>query len=46
VGKKKPKLLATSVIIEKLPKVNNHPLGENSPNLVTLFGILWLSHSA
>jgi hypothetical protein len=24
-------------IFEKLPKVNNHPLGENSPNLVTLF---------
>jgi hypothetical protein len=21
---------------EKIPKVNNHPLGENSPNLVTL----------
>jgi hypothetical protein len=29
--------LATSVIFEKLPKKeNNRPLGENSPNLVTL----------
>jgi hypothetical protein len=27
---------ATSVIFKKLPKVNNRPLGENSPNLVTL----------
>jgi hypothetical protein len=27
---------ATSVIFKKLPKVNNHPLGENSSNLVTL----------
>jgi hypothetical protein len=26
----------TSVIFNLLPKVNNHPLGENSPNLVTL----------
>jgi hypothetical protein len=24
------------VIFGKLPNVNNHPLGENSPNLVTL----------
>jgi hypothetical protein len=24
------------VIFRKLPKVNNHPLAENSPNLVTL----------
>jgi hypothetical protein len=23
--------------LKNLPKVNNHPLGENSPNLVTLF---------
>jgi hypothetical protein len=23
------------VILIKLPKVNSHPLGENSPNLVT-----------
>jgi hypothetical protein len=27
---------ATSVIFMKLPNANNHPLGENSPNLVTL----------
>jgi hypothetical protein len=28
---------ATSVIFTKLPKISNHPLGENSPNLVTVF---------
>jgi hypothetical protein len=28
-------MLASSMI-KKLPKVNNHPVGENSPNLVTL----------
>jgi hypothetical protein len=28
---------ASSVAVEKLPKVNNHSLGGNSPNLVTLF---------
>jgi hypothetical protein len=27
---------ATSIIFKKLPKVNNHLLDENSPNLVTL----------
>jgi hypothetical protein len=27
---------ATSLIFMQLPKANNHPLGENSPNLVTL----------
>jgi hypothetical protein len=25
------------VITPKLPKVNNHPIGKNSPNLVTLY---------
>jgi hypothetical protein len=30
------KFWATSVIFKKLLKVNNHPIGENSPNLVTL----------
>jgi hypothetical protein len=30
-------MCATSVIFKPMPKVNNHPLGENSPNLVTLF---------
>jgi hypothetical protein len=28
---------ATSVIFKKLPKVNNRPMGENSPHLVDLF---------
>jgi hypothetical protein len=23
---------------KKLPKVSNHPISENSPNMVTLFG--------
>jgi hypothetical protein len=27
---------ATFVIFKKLPKANNHQMGENSPNLVTL----------
>jgi hypothetical protein len=31
-----PKLWATSVFSEKLLKINNRPLSENSPNLVTL----------
>jgi hypothetical protein len=31
------KMSATSVIkLKKLPKVNNHPIGENSPKLVAL----------
>jgi hypothetical protein len=34
--KSSPRLLAVSVIFEKPPKVNNHPTGEYSPNLVTL----------
>jgi hypothetical protein len=29
-------ICATSVIFKKLPKVNNRPMSENSPNLVTL----------
>jgi hypothetical protein len=33
---KYPKFSATSVISIKLPKANDSPLGENSPNLVTL----------
>jgi hypothetical protein len=37
-GKSSLKLRAISVIFKKLPKVNNHPMGENSPNLVTLLG--------
>jgi hypothetical protein len=35
-GKNSPKLWATSVIFEKLPKDNNRPLGENSPTVATL----------
>jgi hypothetical protein len=27
---------ATSAIFKKLPKVNNRPFSENSPNLVTM----------
>jgi hypothetical protein len=34
--KSSPKIWATSIFIKKLPKINNHPMGENSPNLVTL----------
>jgi hypothetical protein len=30
------KFCFTSLILEKLPSVNNRPWGENSPNLVTL----------
>jgi hypothetical protein len=37
---KMPKNLATSVLKKKLPKENNQPIGENSPNLVTLRGSL------
>jgi hypothetical protein len=29
-------MCATSVIFKPLPKVNNHPLRENSPDLATL----------
>jgi hypothetical protein len=31
-----PIIWAISVISKKLPEVSNHPMGENSPNLVTL----------
>jgi hypothetical protein len=34
--KSSTKILAASVIFTKMPKVNNHPIGENSSNLVTL----------
>jgi hypothetical protein len=30
------KLWAIYLIFKKLPKVNNRPIGENTPNLVTL----------
>jgi hypothetical protein len=29
-------ICTTSVVLHKLPKVNSHPIGEKSPNLVTL----------
>jgi hypothetical protein len=29
-------MCATLVLFKNLPNVNNHPMGENSPNLVTL----------
>jgi hypothetical protein len=32
----RPKMRGTPVILKPLTKVNNHPLGENSSNLVTL----------
>jgi hypothetical protein len=32
--KNSPIIVATFVISPKLPKVNSHPIGENSPNLV------------
>jgi hypothetical protein len=36
VNKSSPIIWATSVIFKRLSKVNNHPIGEKSPNLVTL----------
>jgi hypothetical protein len=38
VENRSPDPRATSVIFKPLPKVNNRPLSENSPNLVTLPG--------
>jgi hypothetical protein len=29
-------LLSVPIFLKKLPKVKNHPIGYNSPNLVTL----------
>jgi hypothetical protein len=39
VGKSGPTIWASFVIFKKLPKVNTHPIGEKSPNLVTLLSI-------
>jgi hypothetical protein len=39
VEKSSPIFLATFVIFLKLPRVNNRPMGENLPNLVTLLKI-------
>jgi hypothetical protein len=36
VEESSPKFLPTFVIFKKVPKVNNRPIGEISPNLVTL----------
>jgi hypothetical protein len=36
LGKSVPKIGATSERFKKLPKVHNHPMGKNFPNLVTL----------
>jgi hypothetical protein len=36
VGKSSPQMWTSLVIKKKLTKVNNHPMGEFSPNLVTL----------
>jgi hypothetical protein len=36
VEKSSQKMRATFLVFKTLPKVNNHPMGENSPNLVTL----------
>jgi hypothetical protein len=33
-----PKNVGYFCNFQKLPKVSNHPLGENSPTLVALFG--------
>jgi hypothetical protein len=35
-GKNRPKHWATSIIFNKLLKINNRQIGENSSNLVTL----------
>jgi hypothetical protein len=36
VEKSSPQICTASLIRKPLPNVNNHPIGENSPNLVTL----------
>jgi hypothetical protein len=36
VEKSRPKIWTISVIFIELPKVNNHPLSKDSPNMVTL----------
>jgi hypothetical protein len=38
--KSSPEMCAASVIFKPRPKVNNHPFGENLPNLVTLSSAL------
>jgi hypothetical protein len=36
VEESSPKIFAASLIFKKQPKVDNHPIGKNSPNPVTL----------
>jgi hypothetical protein len=38
-GKSSPIICAISAVFAKLPKVLSRPIGENSPNLVTLLGV-------
>jgi hypothetical protein len=39
VEKSSQRIWPTSEILNKLPKINNCPIGENSPNLVTLLSL-------
>jgi hypothetical protein len=41
LGKSSPKICVRSVVFEKLPNVYNHPIVENSPNLVALLTAQW-----
>jgi dihydrofolate reductase len=41
LGKSSSNIWATFAIFKKLTKVQNHPLGENSPNLVILGRVTW-----
>jgi hypothetical protein len=44
-GKEWPKMWGSFLISKKLPKANNHPMGKNSPNLVTLAKAIFSSNS-
>jgi hypothetical protein len=44
VEKSSPTTCATSAILTKLPKVNNHPLGENSPKNRPIWGRCYDHH--
>jgi hypothetical protein len=45
-GASSPKILRYFSNFQKLPKVNNRPMGENSPNLVTLLATTIATTSA
>jgi hypothetical protein len=45
VEKSRPNIWGISAIFKKLPKENNHPVGEISPNLVTLLASFYLLHA-